>query len=359
MYKLLIFFLLCSAILKAQDIAAFSDYQKEFFVFDKGNFRNLERMPVVSFAVGDKCIGYYTEGNHFKAYYNHIVYDIAALIDSYKVTNYLVSYNSGGQLYVFDNGVKHVLTKFVGNHRVGDSIIGFFDLEDNYLKAYYQGKTIPIADGNISGDSVNFVLGDNMIAFTNTSNEFIAFYQGEFYNVLSADEPVSAKIGRSVMSYIDPMSEFFYVFFKGEVIEMESFLPISYKVGYEKVAYIDNMEGFKLFDNGTLYTVSDFPPEKYMLDQNTLVYHMQGQLWMFKNGNNILIENYIPTEYKFKNNRVVYFDHNGYLNLFENGERTILSYEQINDFEVYNNVIVFNQGMNTTKIYFGNKMYTK
>ena len=203
------------------------------------------------------------------------------------------------------------------------------------------------------------MLGTNMLAFTDITQEFKVFYQNNIYGILQTDEAVNAKIGRDVMAYVDPSSDIFYAFFKGEVIELESFMPKSFEVGYEKVAYIDNMEAFKLFDNGIEYIVSDFPPEAYFLKDDMLVYHMQDQLWVFIDGENLLVENYIPSEYKYNNKCVVYLDQNGYLNLFKDDDRKVLSYEKINDFDVLRNVIVFNQGMNTTKIYYNNKMYSK
>lgn len=359
MYKLTFFFLLVASGLFSQNIAAFSDYQKEFFVFDDGKFRNLEHQEVLSFQVGEKSIAYQANNNHLKVYYNHIDYDVAIMANGFKVTNNLISYMVGSQLYVFDKGTKKTLTKFVGNYKTCDSIIGFFDIEDHYLKIFYQGKILNVADGNLSEDSVDFILGSNMLAFTDISEEFKVFYQNNIYDILQTDETVNAKIGRDVMAYTDPSSDTFYAFFKGEIIELESFMPRSFQVGYEKVAYIDNMDAFKLFDNGIQYIVSDFAPESYFLKDDMLMYHMQNQLWAFYEGENVLVENYIPTEYKYNNKRVVYLDQNGYLNLFDNGNHKILSYEQINDFDVLRNVIVFNQGVNTTKIYYKDKMYTK
>ena len=109
-YTLTILFLLTLTILTsksfAQNIAAFSDYQKSFYVFDDGKMRQLEYQPVISYQVGDKCIGYETNGRNLKVYYNHIDYDLGSMVNEYIVTKNLVSYRIGQQLYAFEKGNK-------------------------------------------------------------------------------------------------------------------------------------------------------------------------------------------------------------------------------------------------------------
>ena len=81
-YLLLFIISLIYLSVEAQNIAAFSDYQNKFYVFDDGNTRQLEYQPVLSYEIGDKCIGYETNGNHFKVYNNHIDYDLTSMVHS-------------------------------------------------------------------------------------------------------------------------------------------------------------------------------------------------------------------------------------------------------------------------------------
>lgn len=354
-----ILFLFLSVYSSAQNIAAFSDYQKAFHVFDNGKIRQLEYQPVISYQVGDKCLGYETNGRHLKIYYNHIEYDIASMASSYVVTDNLVSYKVGSQLYVFEDGAKKNLSRFVGYHQTGDSIVGFFDTEKYYLQVYYNGEIHTIADGLLYEDTKAFIVGSNMLAFIDAFSNFKVFYQGEIYDVLQTDVISEVEIGRNVMAFIDPVTDFLQVFYRGEVIELETFEPASFQVGYEKVAYVNSMDEFMLFDEGEIYTVSDFMPDEYLLKDDILVYHQQGQLWVFYKGENILIENYIPVSYKISDNVIAYLDQNGNLNLVEEDGRKVLTYEQVNDYEIYRNVVIYNQGINTTKVYFGGETYSK
>lgn len=359
MRNLTILLLFLSVKLFSQNIAAFSDYQKAFYVFDDGKMRQLEYQPVISYQIGDKCIGYETNGRGLKIYYNHIDYDITSMVSKYKVTKNLVTYTVGTQLYVFEDGIKKNLSRFVGHYQEGDSIVGFFDTENYYLQVFYHGEIITIADGLLYENTRAFIVGSDMLAFIDAYQNFKVFYQGKIYDVLQSDVVVSAKIGRSVMAFIDPVTDFLQVFYKGELLELETFLPKSFQVGYEKVAYIDNMDEFKLFDDGELYTVSDFKPDEYMLKDDLLVYKQQGQLWVFYKGENILIENYIPVSYKIRDDAIAYIDQNGHLNVVEEGGRKVLTYEKINDYSVLGNIVIYNQGTNTTKIYYNGETYTK
>ena len=165
--------------LGAQNIAAFSDYKKSFFVFDDGKIRQLEYQPVLEFEVGDKCLGYVTNSDHFKVYYNHVDYDLAALVKSYKVTDNLVSYQVGTQLHVFEDSKKKLLSKFIGNYLAGDSLIAFFDTEFYYFQVYYKGEIITLEDGLLYEDAALFKVGSNILGYIDAFKNFKVFYQGE------------------------------------------------------------------------------------------------------------------------------------------------------------------------------------
>lgn len=358
MYKILFALLLCSQPLFAQNIAAFTDYQKNFWIFDEGKFRQWEFQPILSSQTGDKCIAYETNGNHFKIYYNHIDYDISAMIRSYQVTDNLVTYTVGSQLYVFENGIKKNLSRFVSNYITGDSIVAFYDSEKYYLQVYYGGKIITVADGIVSGESSQFLAGCNLMAFKDAYHNFLVFYQNQIYNLIRTELDINAKLGRNILAFIDPNTDYLRAFYKGDVIDIESFNPKSFQVGYEKIAYVDNTENFKIFDNGEIYTICSFIPDSYTLKDNMLVYHQQGQLWAYINGESVMIENYIPSSYEISDNLIVYLDQNGYLKVFENGKSQVLSYEKINQYAVLRKIVIFNEGMNTTKIYYQGETYS-
>lgn len=148
----------------SQSLGAFTDYDKHFYVFDDGTFRQLEFQEVRSFAVGSGCVAYINNGGYLKAYANHLQYDVSPSVSNYTITDNLFTFQVGSQLYVFENGNRRLLTGFVGRFMVGDSIVAFIDTNKHYLSIYIDGQVHEIAD-IIVGDDARFWCGDNMVAF--------------------------------------------------------------------------------------------------------------------------------------------------------------------------------------------------
>jgi hypothetical protein len=356
-YLLLITSILISCWASAQNIAAFSDYQKKFVVFDNGSFRQLEFQPVLSYQIGDRCIGYLTNANTLKAYYNHIDYELSTMVDAYNVTDNLIAYKLADQLYVFEGGKKTLLSRYVGYFEANDSIIAFFDVEKYYLQAYYNGKVHTLEDGLLYDNTKAFEVGNNMMAYVDAFENFKVFYQGKVHHIMQINLPVDVKLGRNIMAFIDPVTDMLQVFYNHQLSSLEPFKPKAFQVGYEKVAYIDNTETFKLFDNGEIYTISSFAPDKFLLKDNILAYEQLGQLYVFYKGKSVRVENYIPASYQISDNAIVWVDMNGNLKLIEEGNLTTLTYERVNEYKVLRNVIIYNQGVNTTKVYYKGKTY--
>ncbi len=358
-YVAICFISLMSQIVLSQGVAAYSDYHKRFWVFDSGKSRQLEYQPILSYAVGGNCVGYVTNSNHLKVYYNHIDYELGSMISSYSVTDHLFTYKINSQLFVFEEGHKQLLSKYVGQYKAGDSLVAFFDTEKRYFQVYYHGQIITLADGLLSDDISNFIVGPNMVCFRDLYRNIWLFYQGSLIELLKTNEEVVSKIGRDVLAFIDPSTDYLQVFYQGEVLAIETFRPESFQVGYNKVAYVTNTGDFKLFDHGQIYDISSFAPDMYELRGDLLIYQQQGQLFAFFNGENYLIENYIPSDFKLNYNALAYLDQNGYLRLFKEGVMFDLSFDKINEYQVLTNTVIFNEGMNTTKVFYDGRIYTQ
>ena len=110
-----------------QSLGAFTDYDKNFIVFDDGVFRQIEFQEVMSYAVGSGCVAYVNNGGHLKAYANHITYNVSPSVERYNITDNLFTFQVGTQLYVFEQGNKRLLTGYVGSFMVGDSVVAFID----------------------------------------------------------------------------------------------------------------------------------------------------------------------------------------------------------------------------------------
>ncbi len=341
-----------------QSLGAFSDYDKDFIVFDDGNFRQLEFQEVKSYAVGSGCVAYVTNGGHLKAYANHIQYDVSPSVEQYTITDNLFTFNVGTQLYVFEQGSRRLLTGFVGNYLVGDSVVAFIDTNKHFFSIYRNGHVTELAD-IIVGNDAQFWVGANTVAFADMHNVLRLVCADRMYELFNVIDGIDVKLGRGIGAFVDHSDGAFRIFYNGELNDIEQFTPKSFKCGYEQVAFVNSMENFRLFSNGELYDISGFAPDMYDVNRQTLVYSLQGQFFTFIDGEQYLVENYVPQSYSINGNLLTYIDQNGYLAVFEDGEKRILSYGPVNSYSAVGDVVVFNEGLNTTKIYYNGKTYKK
>lgn len=341
----------------SQSLGAFTDYDKHFYVFDDGTFRQLEFQEVRSFAVGSGCVAYINNGGYLKAYANHLQYDVSPSVSNYTITDNLFTFQVGSQLYVFENGNRRLLTGFVGRFMVGDSIVAFIDTNKHYLSIYIDGQVHEIAD-IIVGDDARFWCGDNMVAFIDMHDNLRLICGKRMYELFNVIDNIKIGLGRNIGAIVDESDGAFRIFYDGELQQVEQFTPKSFKCGYERVAFVNDMENFRFFCKGEIYDISGFAPDMYELERKLLVYSLQGQFYTFTDGESYLVENYVPQSYSIKGNILTYIDQNGYLCVFENGEKKIISYN-VNEYFTAGDLVVFNEGLNTTKIYYQGKTYKK
>ena len=344
-----------------QSLGAFIDYDKNFIVFDDGNFRQLEFQEVKSFAVGSGCVAYVSNGGSLKAYANHISYNVSPSVERYNITDNLFTFQVGSQLYVFEQGNKRLLTGFVGRFMVGDSVVAFIDTNKHFLSIYSDGRVTELADiiaGN-DADYNDFWVGANTVAFIDMHNVLRLICGDRVFELFNVIDGISVKLGRNIGAFVDHSDGEFRIFYNGELNDIEQFTPKSYKCGYEQVAFVNSMENFRLFSNGELYDISGFAPDMYDINRKMLVYSLQDEFFTFVDGQQYLVENYVPRSYSINGNLLTYIDQNGYLAVFEDGEKHILSYGPVNSYNAVGDVVVFNEGLNTTKIYYNGKTYTR
>ncbi|MBP5666715.1 MAG: hypothetical protein J6X32_01055 [Salinivirgaceae bacterium] len=341
-----------------QSLGAFTDYDKHFIVFDDGNFRQLEFQEVKSFAVGSGCVAYVSNGGHLKAYANHISYSVSPSVDSYTITDNLFTFSVGSQLYVFEQGNRRMLSGFTGRFMVGDSVVAFIDTNKHYFSIYSDGHITELAD-IIVGNDAEFWVGANTVAFVDMHDVLRLVCDDRVYELFNVIDGISVGLGRNVGAFVDHSDGAFRIFYNGEMNDIEQFAPKSFKCGYEQVAFVNSMENFRLFCGGEIYDISGFAPDMYDLNRKMLVYSLQGQFFTFINGEQYLVENYVPQSYSINGNLLTYIDQNGYLAVFEDGEKHIISYGPINGYTAVGDVVVFNEGLNTTKIYYNGKTYKK
>ncbi|KPL13337.1 MAG: hypothetical protein AMS26_14835 [Bacteroides sp. SM23_62] len=345
--------------LPGQHLAAYLDYMDRFFVFDRGETKQLESYKITSFQVGGNCVGYVNYHGDLMVYHNGSPRLLERTRPSeYHVTDYLMGYSMQSVLKVFDDGEVKTLCSNTEGYIVEDSLIVFYDEVQQQLKVYHKGQSRVIEDGLMEWPIRSYQSGDNILAYITTfDNKFKIFYRGEVIIVDHNVQETIYKAGRDIVGFMNQVTNAFMVFYKGEFFDLEAFRPESFQMGDEMMAYVTQEGDFKIFENGELVTIHSFPPDKYILKDSTLVFEDENFLKTWCNGRVNEVERYIPGVYKISERSVAYIDINNRIRAFIRCQPVHISYEMVNDLEMVRNVIIFNLGVNTVKIWYKGKVY--
>jgi hypothetical protein len=351
--------LLLTGYMSAQHMAAYLDYRDRFFVFDRGETRQLESYKITSFQVGGKCLGYINYGGDLKVYHNGSDRILERVPPTeYHVTDYLMGYSLYSILKVFDDGDVMTLCSNTNGYIVADSLIIYYDEVQQQLNVYQNGRIQTIEDGLMQWPIRSYDAGDNIIAYITTfDNKFKIYYRGEVIVVDDNVEETVYKAGRDIVGFMNLVTNAFMVFYKGDYFDLEPFAPKSFQMGDEMMAYVTREGDFRVFENGELITISTFEPEFYTLTDSTLIFSEDGFLKTWCDGRVYEVERYIPEIFRISERSVAYIDVNRRIQAFIKCKPVTISYEMVNDLDMVRNLIIFNVGVNTTKIWYNGVVY--
>ncbi|HQV99495.1 MAG TPA: hypothetical protein PLZ91_04170 [Bacteroidia bacterium] len=356
-YKII--FLFCTLFggeVNAQNVAAYPDNRGNLQVFDGGLFRELEYLPVRNYKYAGNSVAYIDNKNDFRIYSNGSTITMLNAADfSYNVTDYLISFKVGQVLYAFDKGEKRTLCYYNSMYAVNDSILAFFDDSRNVFSAYYDGKVVDMEDSFLDKPK-SIKTGPNLVAWVNQSNYFNVFYHGELYQ-LDNIAPLAYSAGRDIVAYVDDYVQQFRLFYKGDTATAELFPPDSFKVGFANMAYVDNLGNFKIFENGASVEILPDRPKFFEVKGNTIVYGYNNTFNVYYDGKTTQLQTWVPNSYKMGNDGVAWIGDNGVLMLFHKGKTYTVSYEIVNNYYVNGNVLKYEVGNNTTTIFYNGKNY--
>lgn len=342
--------------LNAQNITAYSDYRGYLQAFDNGMFHQLEYLPAKSYKFGASSIAYIDNRNDFKIYYKGKTFPQVNAADfSYFVTDYLVAFKVGSVLYVFDDGARKTLSYYNTILTVNDSVMAYFDDSNFNLSVYYQGRSA-VLESSLLDKPKSIKTGSNTIAWVNQSNFFSIFYQGEVHTVTNIP-PIAYEAGRDIVAYVDDYDKHFHLFYKGDSAVVEEYAPDSFKVGYGIMAYVDNLGNFRVFQNGATKRLLSDRPDYFLVKGNVVVYSYNRMFNVCYGGQVTTLENFTPADFQLGINGVAWLDDSGRLKFFDRGKTYTASYEMINKYTLNGNVLKYETGSNTVTVFFEGKNY--
>ncbi len=363
-------------------LSIYTDIQHRSFVFDDGFIRKVEYLPLIKTAVGRKAIGYLDNARNFKVYANGGSTKINdGFTQVIHATDNLIAYKNTNSLNVWENGKITQLSAMVGNYKVGDSIVLFFDQIQNQYDAYYQGeiypiedflaasssesvfsvdtttdtKTISVSESIEAGQLPSVKASDNIAAYVNYASMFRIFYRGniidqESYQVKSFD------VGRNIVGYVDINAQF-KVFYKGNTKVLEEFPPEEYAVGDDVLAFVGNDQYFKIYYNDSIYTIGYIQPVFKVADNIVAYQDAGGYFRVFYKGNIYTLESYYPAEYAIAYNSVAYVNRANTLRQFVEGNIYDITSATVDKWQLNYDVIQYRFGQNLYKFFYKGQTY--
>ena len=264
--------MLATTLLHSQCIAPFQDINNFVYVFDGGESKCIENLPLRSFQVGrNNMMAYIGANNRLKVYTKGKVFPINDNAPNYYMTDNWFLYQNYNVIKVL------------------------YGTEFKSLELFFRQDV----------DSLYY--SDSLIAWTNTLGELNIFYNGET-QILERTEITRAKIGDNVFAFIDRNNNF-KVFYHGKIQTLETYEPNNFLVDRDMVLYIDQFGNLKYFQNGVISETSTIAPFEYWTGEGFATYISQlKQLIVYYKGEETTLMNDRPVKLTVKENLIAYTD---------------------------------------------------
>lgn len=366
MKKIIAIFFLCSflKVVDAQNISAYIAYNDNLNIFDNGVFNKAELNKVKNVYVGYNYVAYKGFDGNFKMYWRNNVSIIneAAFIDKVMATNGLFAYQMGKQLKVIDNGKDKTLSNWCERSIATDSLVGYYDGNQNMYYVYYNGTTYALDDVLKYKSDVlnkdNAAIGKNMLLYVNSFQKLKVMYLGEFYELTDYTNNIKFDAGLNICVYSNANLTKWEAYCNGLVYDLEDIMPLSYKLGDGMVAYIDNVNNFKVFYHDKVIQLLTYAPANYEVTDSIIQFNDNVNNWyVFAGGEKTKLENYVPQSIKMSCSTLAYIDQLGALKVFQNGKVKTLTVERPTEYSVYGNVVQYTLGESDYKIYWKGTTY--
>jgi hypothetical protein len=251
-------------------------------VLYKNELKTLDRLVLSEYWVSDSVIAWVTNLNEIKVFYNGEIQTIEALpiqqktdangntTSNAKIGDNIFAYVDGSnQFKVFYNGVVTVLESYEpAMYMVDRDIVIYLDNMNNF-KFFSKGKSYETTLNNLP----RYWTGEGYFVYYTIGRQLAVWYDGE-EQTLAQDRPKDMLIQQNMIAFTD-RSNNFYIWYKGKTELIERYQPLSVKAYRDIVVYQDldgRLHGY-LF--GKQVQVSDQIVSSYELYNETVAYSLQ------------------------------------------------------------------------------------
>ncbi|HKK58534.1 MAG TPA: hypothetical protein VJ937_03595 [Salinivirga sp.] len=356
-YIIVLSLIFLSLVAKPEGLALIEDDQNRLFIFDKGNFNQVEHNKVLQKHIGSDFVAYIDYMNDLKVYYNGKLTEVAESINSFVASEDLIAWKISNYLYVWQDGITKQISRDVRMMKTKGEILFFEDDFDNALKIYYKHKVYLFAQNHYSLQTKALDIGRESLAVLDGDDQLFVFSKGDMHVQKFTQQRILFSAGGDgilVKNFDTGALEFI----SGEDIQtLEYFPPTWFKTRYNWQVWIDQSGNFNYWDGTGKELLTYQKPRLIEYSPEALLYENGNQLYAMHNGTETYVCDYIPEVYQFYNNYFVFYNRQRQVELVENGNSKVISTMPEVSFDLYFDVIVLREGRKR-RVYYNGKIYT-
>jgi hypothetical protein len=334
--------LLCSFstfTLVAQKVVPFVDFNNYFRSFQDNNFRQIEFQEILEYKAGDDIVAYLDTRGNLRVFDGVNRMDVSPMKVNYQVSDYLMAYNIGPTLNMWDQGNLRTLTYFARNFVVKDSLIVYEDTRFNSVNVYWNKQTYPLYQ--VTGDLyMPEAIGENVVVFRDNGNVYKVFWNGQIYEIDGWNGAMHFSVGTDVACFNDPNTRTFAVFDKGNFVDVEQQFLTKYKAGRDFIVFEDPNTNLHMYRNGTTVQLSNFSATFWDVVDDVVVWGENSFVFAYQNGEKVQVTNFTPKDYKLKNNVFAFRNIMGGVSALMDGKVWEISNQPDADYEIFGNVVL-------------------
>lgn len=323
----------------AQNSIPFVDFNFYFRAFQDESFRVIELQRIQGYKAGDDFTAYIDNRGNLRVYDGEKISDVTNLNVNYQVSDFLMAWNVGPTVNLWDHGFQKTLTFNGRNYSVKDSIVVFEDLRYNSINVYEKGK-IKTLYTVVDELYMPVFIGENIVAFKDNGDFYKVYWNGQIYDLGVWNGDITFQGGTDILTFNDPTTRTFAVFDKGEFLDVESFYMKKFKAGRGFIVYEDLNGNLFHYQNGVKTQLSNFTSELWDVKDDIVIWSENSYIYSFSNKVKVNVCNYMPEDYLLKNNVFAFRNIMGGVSAFVDGKVIDISNQKDASYEIYGNSVI-------------------
>ncbi len=340
----------------AGGLALVQDYENKLFIFDKGQFKQLEHNKPQQTHVGKDFAVYIDYMNNLKIWHNGQLETIDKTMDEFRATEELIIWKIANYLYVWHDGVKKEISRDARLVKVKGGLIFFEDEYDNALKIYYKHKVYHFAENHYSLQTKALDIGRGSVAVQDGQDQLFVFVKGQMQVKKYTEDQILFSAGSNgVLVLNNDTDELELV--KGSDVEVLDYFPARwFRTNYQWQVWVDQTGNFNLWENGQKMMLTYQKPAIIEFSPDNFLYENGRRLYSRNNEREYMVCDHIPQTYSFYNDLFVFYNRQQHVEVATKGDFRVISSMPDVHFELFFDTIVLEEGRRR-KVFYNGQLY--